>query len=127
VDEAGTFQINLKKKSSRKLNEPVKIDREKVYPMMTLVDNNGEIYWDVLKKTEKFIDTMRHNFVILNEKDPDYKKLREPDQFDVLHKQNIYQSMFTFQKMVAIQRLDPNKHRDLYDQKQQVYSLFSTH
>jgi|LakMenE01Jun11ns_1017448.scaffolds.fasta_scaffold5524595_1 hypothetical protein len=57
------------------MNEPVKLEKEKIYPMMTVVDNKGDIHWEHLKKVKNFMKIMEANFKVLNEKDPKYKKL----------------------------------------------------
>ena len=115
VDPQGSFQISLKKKMVRKQLEPELLERKKIYPMMTLCDSEGKLNWPFLQKCERFIRTMEHNFRVLNQKDPHYENLKQPEPFDSLHRQNIYQSLFSFQKMIAVQNLDPEKHKDVYN------------
>ena len=70
----------------RRQLEPVKLERNKLYPMMTLCDNEGKLNWAYLEKTERYIRTLEHNFRVLNQKDPHYENLKQPEPFDSLHR-----------------------------------------
>lgn len=52
------------------------MDRKKIYPMMTLCDEQGKMNWDYLKKCKEYLEVLKHNFRVLNVKDPTYKNLK---------------------------------------------------
>ena len=48
IDENGGYSEKLKKNKIRKMLEPFKIEKSKIFPMITILDSDGEINWKFL-------------------------------------------------------------------------------
>ena len=66
IDESGGLAFTMKKNKNRKMQEPIKLEKNKIYPMITILNTDGEIHWSFLESCEKYVQILKNNFKINN-------------------------------------------------------------